>query len=97
MGGTSPRTGFDCSGLTQYAYARVGKHLPRTAQQQYRATIRISRGARPGDLIFFFSGGTAYHVAIYAGRGYIYHAPRAGKRVSLVRLWTSAVRIGRVR
>ena len=32
-GGTSPRTGFDCSGLTLYSYARVGRHLPRTAQQ----------------------------------------------------------------
>jgi len=96
-GGTSPRTGFDCSGLTQYAYARVGKRLPRTAQQQYNATLPVSRGARAGDLVFFFSGRTVYHEAIYAGHGYIYHAPRTGQRVSRVRLWTSAVRVGRVR
>ena len=39
-GGSSP-SGFDCSGLAQYSYARIGRHLPRTAQQQYAATIHI--------------------------------------------------------
>jgi len=96
-GGTSPRTGFDCSGLTQYAYARIGKRLPRTAHQQYKATTRIYRGARAGDLVFFMSGGTVYHNAMYAGNGYIWHAPRAGKRVSKVKLWTSRVIVTRVR
>ncbi|GAB3434082.1 C40 family peptidase [Phycicoccus ginsengisoli] len=97
-GGTSPRTGFDCSGLTLYAYARAGKLLPRTAQQQYAAATRISRSsARPGDLVFFHSGRTIYHVAVYAGAGYIWHAPKPGKRVAKVRLWTSAVTYGRVR
>jgi len=95
-GGTT-RRGFDCSGLTQYAFARIGKRLPRTAHQQYRATLPVSRGARAGDLVFFFTGRTVTHMAMYAGRGYIYHAPRAGKRVSKVRLWTSNVRVGRVR
>jgi cell wall-associated NlpC family hydrolase len=97
-GGTSPRTGFDCSGLTKYTYARVHKKLPRTAQQQYRATTRISsRSKRAGDLVFFYSGRSIYHVGIYAGRGYIWHAPKPGKRVSKVRIWTSHVRYGRVR
>jgi len=97
-GGTSPRTGFDCSGLTLYSYARVGRHLPRTAQQQYRATIRISRrAARPGDLVFFYSGHTVYHVGIYAGNWHMYHSPRAGKRVSKVWIWTTHVLFGRVR
>jgi cell wall-associated NlpC family hydrolase len=97
-GGTTPRTGFDCSGLTQYSYSRAGKRIPRTAQQQYAATTRISAAAaRPGDLVFFLSGSQVYHVAVYAGAGYIWHAPKPGKRVAKVKLWTSAVRYGRVR
>ena len=102
-GGTTPRTGFDCSGLTKYAYARVGHYLPRTANQQLRASIRLARtskgfkGARAGDLVFFLSRGAAYHVGIYAGNWSIYHAPRTGKRVSKVKLWTSAVVFARVR
>lgn len=97
-GGASPSRGFDCSGLTSYAYKKVGKKLPRTAQGQYRAATRISKKrARPGDLVFFRSGGYTYHVAIYAGKGKIWHSPRPGKRVSKVKLWTSRVSYGRVR
>jgi cell wall-associated NlpC family hydrolase len=97
-GGTSRRTGFDCSGLTQYSYARVGRHLPRTADQQYRATIRISRrAARPGDLVFFFSGRVADHVGIYAGHGYMYNASKKRGRVLKSKIWTTAARFGRVR
>ena len=51
----------------------------------------------PGDLVFFFHGRHAYHVAIYAGHGMIWHAPRPGKKVKKVKLWTSHVRYGRVR
>ena len=97
-GGTSPRTGFDCSGLTQYTYARVGKRLPRTAQQQFRATARISnRNARAGDLVFFYSGRTIYHVGIYAGRGYMYAAPHTGSYVKRQKIWTTHYYINRVR
>jgi len=89
---------FDCSGLTMWSFARAGKRIPRTADQQYRATIHIRKSsARPGDLVFLFHGRTAYHVGIYAGAGRIWHAPRTGSRVKLVYLWTSAVRYGRVR
>jgi cell wall-associated NlpC family hydrolase len=97
-GGTSPRTGFDCSGLTKYVYGKVGKRLPRTAQAQYNAAHKISRRyARPGDLVFFGGSHSIYHVGVYAGGGYIWHAPRPGKRVSKVKLWTSAVKFARVR
>lgn len=101
-GGTSPRNGLDCSGLTKYAYAKVGKRLPRTAAQQYKASIKVSAAkARPGDLVFFMSGKSVYHVAIYAGKvkgkRYIWHAPKPGKRVAKVPLWTSKVKYGRVR
>jgi cell wall-associated NlpC family hydrolase len=97
-GGASPSKGFDCSGLTLYAYAKAGKRLPRTAQQQFNAAHKITRGsARPGDLVFFGSASGIYHVGIYAGGGYIWHAPRPGKAVSKVKIWTSAVKYGRVR
>lgn len=97
-GGTSPRTGFDCSGLTKYVFGKVGKRLPRTAQAQYNAAYKISRkSARPGDLVFFGGSRSIYHVGVYAGGGYIWHAPRPGKRVSKVKLWTSAVKFARVR
>jgi len=89
---------FDCSGLTKWAYARVGKTLPRTAAQQYAATIRVSRAsARPGDLVFFMSGGQPYHMGILAGADKIWHSPKAGSRVKLSTIWTPAVAYGRVR
>jgi cell wall-associated NlpC family hydrolase len=96
-GGTT-RRGFDCSGLTQYAYARAGKHIPRTAQQQYKASIHVSRhNARYGDLVFFYSGKNVYHVGILAEHGTIWHAPHTGAKVSKVKLWTKHVLFGRVR
>jgi cell wall-associated NlpC family hydrolase len=96
-GGTTPR-GFDCSGLTRYAYGRAGKKLPRTSRQQYAATIRVAAShRRMGDLVFFASGGTVYHVGIYAGAGTMWHAPKTGKRVSRVKIWTTHVSYGRVR
>jgi peptidoglycan DL-endopeptidase CwlO len=95
-GGTSPR-GFDCSGYTGYVYRQLGKSLPRTADQQMRATRRISRTqARAGDLVFFVSGGRAYHVGIYAGGGMMYDAPHTGKRVQKRAIWDAAVVFGRV-
>jgi cell wall-associated NlpC family hydrolase len=97
-GGASPRTGFDCSGLTMYSYARVGKRLPRTAQQQYGATIHINRRyLRPGDLVFFYSGRTVYHVGVYAGNGYMYAAPHTGARVRKQKIYNAKVLYGRVR
>jgi cell wall-associated NlpC family hydrolase len=97
-GGTSPRTGFDCSGLTQYSYARVGRRLPRTAQQQYSATIRIPWTARRvGDLVFFRSGNSIYHVGVYAGNWYMIDAPHTGARVRKERIWSNQIVFGRVR
>ena len=97
-GGASPQTGFDCSGLTQYSYARVGRRIPRTAQQQYLATIHIPWSARrPGDLVFFFSGNTAFHAGVFAGGWTMIAAPHAGTRVKTEWIWSSNVRFGRVR
>jgi cell wall-associated NlpC family hydrolase len=95
-GGTSP-LGFDCSGYVQYVYRQVGVRLPRTADQQLRATRPIPRAqAQPGDLVAFVSGGVAYHIGIYAGGGMIYDAPHTGARVGERAIWTSAVVFTRV-
>jgi len=98
-GGTTPQTGFDCSGYVKYVYSRARKAVPRTAQEQYRASTVISRrSAKAGDLVFFHSSRTVvYHVGIYAGSGYVWHAPKPGKRVAKVRIWTSQVTFGRAR
>lgn len=84
-GGSSPSTGFDCSGLTQYAFRQgSGVHLPRTAAGQYQAATKISRkAARAGDLVFFQTRGRHIgHVGIYVGNGKFVHAPRPGKPVT---------------
>ncbi|HEY8301497.1 MAG TPA: NlpC/P60 family protein [Jatrophihabitans sp.] len=97
-GGASPRTGFDCSGYTLYVFHRADvAALPHNAQAQRSAPHmhRIARSnALPGDLIFYLSGRSAYHVAIYAGHGYQYAAatPRDGVRYQ--RIWSSDVVFG---
>ncbi|MEU3187664.1 C40 family peptidase [Streptomyces sp. NPDC006923] len=95
-GATGPHR-FDCSGLTLYSFKRVGKRLPRTAQQQYNRTRHISPShRRKGDLVFFHYGSNIYHVGIYAGRGKIWHSPKTGAVVRLERIWSRSVWYGRV-
>ncbi|GAA4815634.1 C40 family peptidase [Streptomyces ziwulingensis] len=89
---------FDCSGLTLYSFKKAGKKLPRTAAAQYNRTRHISAGHRKaGDLVFFHSGRSVYHVGIYAGKGRIWHAPKTGDVVRLQKIWTRGVWYGRVR
>jgi len=83
-GGTSPSTGFDCSGYTQYVFAKHGVRLPRTSRAQAQAGARIIdyRGLRAGDLIMFAEDGHAIsHVAIYAGHDRILHSSSSGSGV----------------
>ena len=84
-GGESLFTGFDCSGLVQWVYGQIGVALPRTAQQQYDATLRVSRSdLRPGDLVFFkftywiSPSEPITHVGIYVGGGRMINAPAEG-------------------
>jgi cell wall-associated NlpC family hydrolase len=95
-GGTTTR-GFDCSGYTGYVYKKAGKKLPRTSRQQYSATKHLSRAsAKPGDLVFFKSGGgTVYHVGIYAGGNMLWQASRPGRPVAKSKIWSSNVAFGR--
>lgn len=86
-GGTSP-SGFDCSGLMQYAYREVGVSLPRTSRSQFRVGAFIPADRtdllEPGDLVFFGYGGDPariHHVGMYAGNGVFLHAPGTGDRV----------------
>jgi len=79
-GGSSP-SGFDCSGLVAYVYAKLGIRLPHNAAAQYSYGRAVDRGhLKPGDLIFFHGLG---HVGLYVGRGRIIHAPQSGELVSI--------------
>jgi len=80
-GGTSPRTGFDCSGLVRYVYAHFGIALPHSSWADLERGHRVSRGGlRPGDLVFFAG---ASHVGIYAGGGRFIDAPHSGAVVQI--------------
>ncbi|NYI05288.1 C40 family peptidase [Allostreptomyces psammosilenae] len=85
-GGDGPE-GYDCSGLVQQAYLSAGHYLPRVANEQAAATIRIERSElRPGDLVFWSTDGSergVHHVAIYIGDDRYIEAPRPGKKVRI--------------
>jgi cell wall-associated NlpC family hydrolase len=82
-GGSSP-SGFDCSGLVAYVYAKLGIRLPHNAAAQYSYGRAVDRGhLKPGDLVFFHGLG---HVGLYIGRGRMIHAPQSGEQVSIQRL-----------
>ncbi|MBN7274106.1 hypothetical protein GNF18_02815 [Ligilactobacillus pobuzihii] len=82
MGGTTP-AGFDCSGFVQYVFGKQGKSLPRVTSAQENAGTKISVGqAQAGDLYFWGSRGSSYHVAIALGGGSYVHAPAPGQKVS---------------
>jgi len=91
--GAAGPNAFDCSGYTMYVYRHAfGRVLPHSAAAQYRIGHHIRRAsARPGDLVFFHSGGYIYHAAIWAGHDSIDHAARPGTVVHRERLWTNNV------
>lgn len=81
-GGTSPSTGFDCSGLVQYACRKVGISVNRSSKSQYSNGVAVAKSdLQPGDLVFFSKGSGISHVVIYAGNGQVIHAPSPGKTV----------------
>jgi cell wall-associated NlpC family hydrolase len=81
-GGTSPTSGFDCSGFVQYVYARNGVELPRTSRQQAQVGLALPASwgsVAAGDLVMFAEPGEAIsHVAIYAGNRRILHSSSSG-------------------
>lgn len=89
-GGSSARTGFDCSGFMQHIFSRSMQiSLPRTSAEQARTGEYVSRSnLQPGDMVFFrtMGGGRISHVGLYIGNDRFIHAPRAGKRIEITSL-----------
>lgn len=86
LGGTTPKSGFDCSGLVKYVMAALHVALPRTAAQQARMGLAIGRDTtrlRPGDLLTFSrtKDGSVSHIGIYIGNGRYVHASSVAGRV----------------
>lgn len=85
-GGSSPSTGFDCSGFTSYVYKHFGISLPRTSGGQSGVGTAVSKAnLQAGDLVIYRG-----HVAIYVGGGNVIHSPRPGKTVCIVPLGQAA-------
>jgi cell wall-associated NlpC family hydrolase len=86
LGGTTPRA-FDCSGFIRYVFALHGLGMPRTAHEQAAVGVAPDqRKLEPGDLLFFYGGRGAQHIAMYIGGDSIIHASSGGHRVMLARL-----------
>ena len=88
--------GFDCSGLTSYAFHQVGLDLPRTAQDQYSATAssKLPGGFdpasyQPGDLIFYGTADNIHHVAIAIGNGQLIQASTFGEPLNIKAIYHS--------
>jgi peptidoglycan DL-endopeptidase CwlO len=80
-GGSSPKEGFDCSGLTMWSWRQAGVSLPHSSAAQYAMLPHVSRNQlKPGDLLFFYS--PISHVAMYVGGNQMIHAKHPGTRVA---------------
>ena len=90
-GGTSPETGFDCSGFTAWSWSHAGVYLPHSSAAQYASLPHVAReDLLPGDLLFFYS--PVSHVGMYVGGGRMIHSPHTGSVVSVVAVyWDSFV------
>jgi cell wall-associated NlpC family hydrolase len=101
FGGTTPKGGFDCSGLVRYVLAALKISLPRTAAQQASIGDNVPKDTtrlRPGDLLTFGRGNKVTHIGIYVGNGrYVHASPKAGRVIetSLGRTSSSLVKIWR--
>jgi len=94
FGATGPDT-FDCAGLTQYVYKKIGIKLVNYVPTQLdKAKVVSHSQQRPGDLIFFMSGDFAYHVGIYAGNHKMWDAPTEGQTVGLHEIWDDSYLVG---
>jgi cell wall-associated NlpC family hydrolase len=91
----TPGVGFDCSGLTSYAWGQAGVYLPHQSRAQASMVPHVpTSAAQPGDLIFYYT--PISHVAIYLGGGMLIHAPATGKSVSVAPVhWEKVVVVGR--
>jgi cell wall-associated NlpC family hydrolase len=88
--GSEPGSGFDCSGLTSWAFGRAGVELPRVSRDQINDAEEVEReDAEAGDLLYWPG-----HVGIYLGAGTYVHSPNAGNDVEAVQLPDRSLRFG---
>ncbi|MGQ3301634.1 C40 family peptidase [Reyranella sp.] len=87
-GGTSPKTGFDCSGFVYYLYGAVfGQRIPRMPHDMVREATPVARSdLQKGDLVMFGYRGAITHVGIYSGNGQFVHATHRGSPVMVTSL-----------
>jgi cell wall-associated NlpC family hydrolase len=100
-GGSSPSTGFDCSGLTSYVYGHYGKSIPRTADAQFRYFRRESKSrAWGGDLVFFHDNSDpnsyVYHVGVYEGGNNIVAATNPAGGIRWETIYSADVTFGTI-
>lgn len=91
-GGATPGVGFDCSGLTMWAWGQAGVGLPHSAAAQYEDTEHVPLAdMEPGDLIFYDEGGVIGHVTMYIGGGQMVQAPETGEDVQVTGIWSQGL------
>ena len=94
-GGSTPKEGFDCSGLMTYIHKKgAGINLPRTATQQKNSSRTVGySNLQPGDMLFFKTGAKTNHVGLYIGKRQFIHAPNRRSKVKITtmdnRYWHS--------
>jgi len=90
--GSTPGSGFDCSGLTMWAWAHAGIALSHSAAAQYAETVHVPLSdLQPGDLLFYREGGTIGHVTMYVGPGEMVQAMETGTNIQVTGIWTSGL------
>ena len=91
-GGSTPGVGFDCSGLTMWAWAHAGVALSHSAADQYDETVHVPLSdLQPGDLLFYNEGGIIGHVTMYVGPGEMIQAMETGTRIQITGIWTNGL------
>jgi peptidoglycan DL-endopeptidase CwlO len=82
FGGSSPESGFDCSGFTMWSWAHAGVSLPHSSEMQYAVLPHVAQSdLQPGDLVFFYS--PIHHVGMYVGGGRMIDSPYTGTVVQV--------------
>jgi cell wall-associated NlpC family hydrolase len=90
--GATPGVGFDCSGLTMWAWAHAGVSLSHSAADQYAESVHVPLGdLEPGDLLFYQEGDTIGHVTMYVGPGEMVQAMETGTNIQITGIWTSGL------
>jgi cell wall-associated NlpC family hydrolase len=85
---SDPEVGFDCSGLTRWAFAQAGVAIPRSSRDQFRESGEVELAdAQPGDLVYYPG-----HVGMYLGVGTFVHSPNSGNHVQAAHLPDKSLR-----